>query len=161
MPHTIKRTQKQRILSIIACFYILLQPTYGRDRQDYAENSILAEGNWVKISTTDAGIYQITEDSLRAWGFTDPSKIKLFGYGGTVIDELFANSDNYIDDLPQIPLWRHNNKLYFYSQGTTKWSFDSASQEFVHRLHPYSTYACYFLTDRNIESSDFPTISSS
>ena len=103
MPHTIKRTQKQRILSIIACFYILLQPTYGRDRQDYAENSILAEGNWVKISTTDAGIYQITEDSLRAWGFTDPSKIKLFGYGGTVIDELFANSDNYIDDLPQIP----------------------------------------------------------
>lgn len=113
MPHTIKRTQKQRILSIIACFYILLQPTYGRDRQDYAENSILAEGNWVKISTTDAGIYQITEDSLRAWGFTDPSKIKLFGYGGTVIDELFANSDNYIDDLPQIPLWRHNNKLYF------------------------------------------------
>ena len=64
MPHTIKRTQKQRILSIIACFYILLQPTYGRDRQDYAENSILAEGNWVKISTTDAGIYQITEDSL-------------------------------------------------------------------------------------------------
>lgn len=161
MPHTIKRTQKQRILSIIACFYILLQPTYGRDRQDYAENSILAEGNWVKISTTDAGIYQITEDSLRAWGFTDPSKIKLFGYGGTVIDELFANSDNYIDDLPQIPLWRHNNKLYFYSQGTTKWSFDSASQEFVHRLHPYSTYACYFLTDRNIESTDFPTISSS
>ena len=102
MPHTIKRTQKQRILSIIACFYILLQPTYGRDRQDYAENSILAEGNWVKISTTDAGIYQITEDSLRAWGFTDPSKIKLFGYGGTDIDELFANSDNYIDDLPQI-----------------------------------------------------------
>lgn len=161
MPHTIKRTQKQRILSIIACFYILLQPTYGRDRQDYAENSILAEGNWVKISTTDAGIYQITEDSLRAWGFTDLSKIKLFGYGGTVIDELFANSDNYIDDLPQIPLWRHNNKLYFYSQGTTKWSFDSASQEFVHRLHPYSTYACYFLTDRNIESTDFPTISSS
>ena len=90
MPHTIKRTQKQRILSIIACFYILLQPTYGRDRQDYAENSILAEGNWVKISTTDAGIYQITEDSLRAWGFTDPSKIKLFGYGGTVIDELLS-----------------------------------------------------------------------
>mgnify|MGYP007060168600 CR=1 FL=1 len=66
-----------------------------------------------------------------------------------------------IDDLPQIPLWRHNNKLYFYSQGTTKWSFDSASQEFVHRLHPYSTYACYFLTDRNIESTEFPTISSS
>ena len=75
MPHTIKRTQKQRILSIIACFYILLQPTYGRDRQDYAENSILAEGNWVKISTTDAGIYQITEDSLRA-GFYRPFKNK-------------------------------------------------------------------------------------
>lgn len=47
MPHTIKRTQKQRILSIIACFYILLQPTYGRDRQDYGIAKSTING-WVK-----------------------------------------------------------------------------------------------------------------
>ena len=63
MPHTIKRTQKQRILSIIACFYILLQPTYGRDRQDYAENSILAEGNWVKKTTNKTKKKQKTKNS--------------------------------------------------------------------------------------------------
>ena len=132
----------------MTCF-MFCTPFWKKDQTEISpqKNSILAEGNWVKISTTDAGIYQITEDSLRAWGFTDPSKIKLFGYGGTVIDELFANSDNYIDDLPQIPLWRHNNKLYFYSQGTSKWSFDSRLIKICTSASPLF-YICLLFPDR-------------
>ncbi len=153
--------RKISIFVTITCILTTLFPIQGRQSQDYAANSILADGNWVKISTTDAGIYQITEDSLIAWGFSDPSKVKLFGYGGLVIDELFSDNDGYIDDLPQIPLWRQGNKLYFYSTGTTKWELDSYNQEFIHRLHPYSTHAYYFLTDKDIKEAQFPTISTS
>lgn len=160
MPHNNTASIEKNIITLILAgiLTLLTHPAYGRDSSDYAPNSVLAEGHWVKISTTDAGIYQITEDSLRAWGFSDPSKVKLFGYGGLVIDELFSNRDNYIDDLPQIPLWRHNGRLYFYSTGTTRWKFDSGNLEFSHRLHPYSTHAYYFLTDTELSASQLATL---
>lgn len=159
MPHTIDFVKKNTItLLLSAIFMLMASATYGRASSDYAANSVLADGNWIKISTTKAGIYQITDDSLRAWGFSDPSKVKLFGYGGRVIDELFSNSDGYIDDLPQIPLWRQNGRLYFYSTGTTLWEFDDNSLEFTHRLQPYSTHACYFLTDKEVTPAQFSTL---
>ena len=145
------------IVSILTALCLLMAPeAFGRPGSDYAATSVLAEGKWVKISTDEAGIYQITDEQLAAWGFSDPSKVKLFGYGGLVIDELFANDDNYIDDLPQIPLWRHDGKLYFYSTGTTRWTFDKVNLEFTQRLHPYSTHAYYFLTDREIPAAEMP-----
>ena len=145
------------IVPILTALCLLMAPeAFGRPSSDYAATSVLAEGSWVKISTDEAGIYQITDEQLAAWGFSDPSKVKLFGYGGLVIDELFANDDNYIDDLPQIPLWRHNGKLYFYSTGTTRWTLDNVNLEFAHRLHPYSTHAYYFLTDREVPAAKMP-----
>ena len=96
MTRTIRQTP---ILLTIICTIVTLLPAHGRSGSDYAASSVLAEGNWVKISTTDAGIYQISDDSLKAWGFSDPSKVKLFGYGGLVIDELFSNDDDYIDSI--------------------------------------------------------------
>ncbi len=145
------------IVPILTALCLLMAPeAFGRPGSDYAATSVLAEGSWVKISTDEAGIYQITDEQLAAWGFSDPSKVKLFGYGGLVIDELFANDDNYIDDLPQIPLWRHNGKLYFYSTGTSRWTLDNVNLEFAHRLHPYSTHAYYFLTDREVPAAEMP-----
>ena len=146
-----------RLISVTIVL-VLAFPLYARKGEDYAANSILAEGRWIKISTTETGIYQIPFDTLVSWGFTDPANVKLFGYGGLVIDELFSNNDNYIDDLPQIPLWQHDNKLYFYSTGTTKWEYSTSSGEFTHRLHPYSTRAYYFLTDKEVTPAIFPTV---
>ncbi len=146
-----------RIWTTLIALVILLSPAHSRLKEDYAAQSVLANGNWVKISTTASGIHQISEDSLQAWGFSNPKNVKLFGYGGPVIDELFSNNDGYIDDLPQIPLWYNNGNLYFYSQGTTRWELLEESQEFTHRLHPYSTRSYYFLTDQEIEPAMLPT----
>lgn len=151
---------KKGIIRLISATIVLALafPLYARKGEDYAANSILAEGRWIKISTTEAGIYQIPFDTLVSWGFTDPANVKLFGYGGLVIDELFSNDDAYIDDLPQIPLFQYDNKLYFYSTGTTKWEYSTSNSEFTHRLHPYSTRAYYFLTDKEVTPAIFPTV---
>lgn len=160
MPQTNTVRKNTIILIILSAFFTSFSTVYGRNSSDYATHSVLADGKWVKIATTQAGIYQIPYDSLSAWGFTDPSNVKLFGYGGLVIDELFSNQDGYIDDLPQIPLWQHNNTLYFYSTGTTRWTFDSNNNEFAQRTHPYSTQAYYFLTDKAVTKADFATLTS-
>ncbi len=150
---------KSIVLSLI---FALLFPllSYGRASQDYASNSVLATGKWIKIAITQRGIHQISEEQLIEWGFPEPSKVKLFGYGGTVIGELFSNQDNYIDDLPQIPLYRANGNIYFYAQGTTQWTFNEANQEFTHRLHPYATHSYFFLTDTEGEQMEIPVATS-
>ncbi len=160
MTHHMNTCFQKLVLSLLLGSIFLSQPTYGRSSQDYAQTSVLSNGKWVKISTSERSIYQISEAELINWGFPDPSKVKLFGYGGTVIDELFSNQDGYIDDLPQIPLYRANGNIYFYAQGTTLWSLNETNKEFTHRLHPYSTKTYFFLTDKEITKAEIPTVTS-
>ena len=47
----------------------------------YAASSRLASGYWVKVSVTQSGMYCLTDQQLRQWGFSDPSRVKVYGYG--------------------------------------------------------------------------------
>ena len=78
MPQTNTVRKNTIILIILSAFFTSFSIAYGRNSSDYATRSVLADGKWVKIATTQAGIYQIPYDSLSAWGFTDPSSVKLF-----------------------------------------------------------------------------------
>ena len=53
----------------------------------YAEHSVLREGRWAKIRVAESGIYQLTSALVRQAGFTDINKVKLYGYGGNLINE--------------------------------------------------------------------------
>ena len=110
--------------------------------------SVLASGKWVKVKVTDSGLYQITGRQLSDWGFPDISKVKVFGYGGAMISERLG--EGYVDDLPQIPVYRNNNKLIFYAQGPISWK-DSGSPylRLTHTVNPYSLAGYYFITDRD------------
>lgn len=41
----------------------------------------LSSGHWVKISTKSSGIYQISSEELRSWGFDSADKISVYGCG--------------------------------------------------------------------------------
>ena len=94
---------------------------------DYTGKSVLAEGRWVKISVVTSGIYQITHSELQSWGF-NPSKVKIYGYGGAMLSEKF--SDPYIDELPPIPVLRTGDRILFYAQGTVLW--ENSGNGFTH-----------------------------
>ena len=42
----------------------------------FADESKLAQGRWVRISVTETGVYQITDDELFKMGFSDPADRK-------------------------------------------------------------------------------------
>lgn len=109
----------------------------------FATSSVLAEGRWVRISISETGIYQITDAELRKMGFTDPSKVGVYGFGGELLDEAFSKP--HIDDLPEVAVYRDNAKqrILFYGRGVTKWRL--ASGRYVHRNNPYSKQGYYFL----------------
>ena len=53
----------------------------------YADNSVLASGKWVKIRVPSSGIYQLNDALVRQAGFSDLSKVRLYGYGGAMQNE--------------------------------------------------------------------------
>ena len=59
--------------------------TSQEDAAIYAKHSVLREGRWVKIRVPESGIYQLTSQLARQAGFSDLSRVRIFGYGGTMV----------------------------------------------------------------------------
>lgn len=115
----------------------------------YVQNSVLSQGKWVKISAKNEGMYEITADMLKSWGFADINRVKLYGYGGQIIPEAFTfeGNDALIDDLCEIPLYRRDKSVLFYSNGIVRWTFDNTNKRFKHADNYYSNIGCYFITE--------------
>ena len=113
-------------------------------QERYTYNSVLSSGNWVKIRIPESGVYKLTYSALRAMGFKDPSKVRLFGYGGAVLPE--TNLQDLTDDLPEQPLYNAGDYMLFYGQGPISWK--RGAQGYEHEVNTYSDWGYYFLTDR-------------
>lgn len=115
----------------------------------YAEHSVLRSGNWAKIRVPSSGVYQLTEALIKQAGFSDLSKVKVYGYGGALQPEILTG--DYLsstDDLEEVPTCTVGSKRLFYAQGPITWNTDGSRVR-----NPYSDYGYYFLT----ENDDTPT----
>ena len=81
----------------------------------YSANSKLNYGNWVKIKVTEIGMQEITYDQLREWGFNDPEKVCVYGYGGTRLTKNTFD-EKFPDDLPAQPVYYGEDKIVFYGE---------------------------------------------
>lgn len=118
------------------------------------QNSKLSSGRWVKIRVSDNGIHMLTHSQLKKMGFNDPTKVRLFGYGGHMLSE--SDTEAWIDDLCEVPLWRGTDRVLFYARGSIEWTLKS-DNTFTHTRNPYSDYGYYFLTaDGEGEPMAFP-----
>ena len=117
----------------------------------YAAHSVLANGRWAKIRVAESGIHQLTADVVRRAGFSDISKVKIYGYGGNLQNEaLYASDLRNTDDLKEVPQYVVNGKHYFYARGPVSWSSNQAT---VRTRNPYSDYGYYFITQSETEPS--------
>ncbi|MDP2113750.1 MAG: hypothetical protein Q8K69_06805, partial [Bacteroidota bacterium] len=76
----------------------------ARASYQWKTTSLLASGKWTKIKTKNKGIYKITYDQLKLWGFANPEKVVLYGNGGLMLPVL--NKDLKTDDLLLYPVWK-------------------------------------------------------
>ncbi len=145
-------TPKQNILTTLLTLLLLAYSNtcFAFTAEHYTNESRLSSGKWVKIKISESGVHAITQSDISKWGFSDISKIKIFGYGGAPISETLT-AENYIDDLPLVPVIRANNKIYFYAQGHITWQ-DGKKVPFSQTQHPYANAAYYFVT----ENSEIP-----
>lgn len=136
----------------------------------YAENSVLANGEWFKFSVRETGMYRMDAAFLEQLGLNintiNASQIKIYGHPGGMLPEL-AGAERP-DDLQEIPIQIVNTgnnrfEIYAYLEGPESWFYDTPRQMFRKQLHLYDRVKSYFLTagpgaGKRVENA--PTITS-
>lgn len=120
----------------------------------YTSQSVLANCRWVKIAVEESGLHMIPVATLRSWGFSDPSRVRIYGYGGRMIPEELSAA-NYIDDLPQAASELTSTGLVFYAAGPDSW-VKSIGNNFHREPSIYTTAGYYFLTESDTEPVPMP-----
>ena len=148
------KTVHKIIFSIAMCLAIAAG-AHAFPTDTYAPASVLAEGKWVKISVEQTGLHLISVADLRAWGFTDPSKVRVYGYGGRRIPDHFT-LNNYKDDLPQVQTQLTKRGIVFYGVGALTREEAGNDGTHFHTQNPYSSLGYYYLSDRETEARAIP-----
>jgi len=120
-------------------------------------NSVLASGDWYKLSISNSGVYKIDYNFLTSLGINpasiNPREIKIYGNGGGMLPQ--KNSIARYDDLVENAIYISGEEdgkfdqgdyILFYGVGPHTWSYDLSSQTFKHSFNLYSDFAYYFLT---------------
>lgn len=120
----------------------------------YTATSAMNSGRWVKISVQQSGMHMISLSDIRAWGFDDPSKVRVYGYGGKRLSD-FLHSSEYIDDLPVVQSELTSRGIVFYAEGPHSIQIDKDDVRYL-TSNPYSTLGYYFLSDAGADARDIP-----
>ncbi len=121
----------------------------------YAEASVLSSGKWVKVSVENSGIKMLSKSALQSMGFSDLTKIAVYGNGGKALP--WANSEERFEDLVQIPVLRVGENILFYAEGIETWEY-SSSAVFKCEVNPRDQHSYYFITDSGSPSAEPVTI---
>ena len=122
--------------------------TKAGNKSRYAANSKLASGKWVKVSIKEDGLYQLSRNTLKKWGFSNPDNVHLYGYGGHLLPELIREGTHH-DDMVEVPLYYNNqtDSWIFWGNGLLYWSDDNRIS------NTFARYAYYFLTEEDAPST--------
>ena len=133
------------ISTLLSVLLLIALGTTAKAQGRYAEHSVLREGNWAKISVAESGFYELTDELVRKAGFSDASKVKIYGYGGALQPErLTGDYLTATDDLKELPTCTMNGKRVFYGVGPVNWY---NKESLARTRNPYADYGYYFLTE--------------
>jgi len=121
-------------------------------------NSVLANGDWVRLATDKSGVYKLSYSYLESIGFSmnnlEISKVKLYGNGSGMLQKL--NSVFRHDDLVENATTNYdanNNGIFdktdfilFYGSSPNSWFLNESSQRFEHQTHLFADEVNYFIT---------------
>lgn len=149
----VRRTLLSTLCLCLAILANAYSPTY------YTATSKLASGHWVKIKVSTTGIQEITNEQLLEMGFSNPSAVSVYGYGGVLLKNTF--DVDLPDDLIAQPVLRTNDKILFYGESNVKATLNADINKASIQRNTYANAGYYFLSDRNPGESAAPNIISS
>ncbi len=153
--YAIKNIKSIATAAIALCMALAAPSARAFDLSTYAESSRMSTGRWVKISVTEDGMYLLSNSQIRRMGFSDPSKVHIYGYGGRQLPDKMTAA-GYTDDLPMVQALRTNRGLLFYAEGVTNPVTYSGSN-IRPRQNAYTDRGYYFVSDCEGEDRAIPS----
>lgn len=129
-------------------------PLSARDASHYSASSRLVSGKWVKVKVEKTGVQFVSAANLRKMGFSDPSKVRVFGLGGRELPETLTSSQ--ADDLPRVASVADSKGVRFFGYDYIRWDYNSNGR-FDHKMHSYAEESWYFLTDSDTSEAQLPS----
>ncbi|NJK85131.1 MAG: hypothetical protein HC906_03350 [Bacteroidales bacterium] len=86
-------------------------------------------------------------------GLPDPANVRIYGNGGRMLP--LMNNETRKDDLLEMPIFmekggdgvfNENDYILFYAEGPVTWKYNTDEKMFLHSVHGFSYYSCYFVT---------------
>lgn len=111
----------------------------------YAENSLLSSGKWIKLPIVAKGVYKLTFSQLQNMGFSEPSKVRVFGYNQGNLS--YMNNAWQPDDLIELPIFKSTDYIIFYAEASSIWKYDTAKKLLYNTANTYTDTAYIFLSD--------------
>jgi hypothetical protein len=147
--------RKSRNFALIGWF--LTCSFWAAGQRNYVPHSVLATGNWFKLSVGATGVYKIDVPFLNNLGVNisnlSSSSVRLYGNGGQMLSE--ANAGFWTDDLKENAIQiadggdgiiNGSDYILFYANGPDEWLKDSLNLRFSHRKNLFTDKAYYFLS---------------
>ena len=144
-----------RILCVSAAILVGIGWVNAYTPSYYAANSKLNTGHWVKVKVNEIGMQEISYDQLRELGFSDPSKVCVYGYGGTLLTKNTFDT-SLPDDLPAVPVYYGADKIIFYGEPDVRVNLGNGETKIEVLRNVYATAGYYFLSDYNQDASKIP-----
>lgn len=119
--------------------------SWALDASHYAQHSVLSEGKWATVEVSETGMTLITDAMLRNLGFNDPSKVRVYGTGGSMAAE--ALDASMPDDLPIVPSVRTSRGIVFFARDNHTWAPRDGVRPYAHTINPYTEKSVYFISD--------------
>ncbi len=122
--------------------------------RQYASQSVLASGNWVRVKVEEDGIYHLTWEQLSDLGISNPANVRVFGNGGGMLpvmnqgsrpDDLLENAVHF--EKGSDGVFNQGDYILFYGQGADIWTYDESKTFFNRTVHDYASFSYYYLTD--------------
>ena len=94
-------------------------------------------------------MHMLSDQQLRQWGFSDPSRVKVYGYGAMRLPERLDNS--YLDDLPQAPSeYLAGRGIVFFGEGPV--TVGNPATKYLRPVqNPFTLLGYYFLSETDDE----------
>jgi len=142
-------------LALLGVVLLGNEPLWG---QVWPAQSVLRQGNWAEVYTTDEHIYRLSGADLQQLGLGTPpfatATVGIWGRPAGVLSEL-NSSTGAPSDLFPLPIRIEDGGdgqlsateyVYFLGQSPHVWAFDSVSNRWLRPNHPYSDAQTYFVT---------------
>lgn len=152
---------KSKLSFILVFSFITIITATASDDSIFTTSSLLSKGRWVKITTRETGLYEISHQKLRELGFSNPDKVGVFGHGAQPQPENFKENSGktiFNDDLRQIASAHFGDKLVFYGQGPESIYYDPEKEAFLRdNRNLWTEYGHYFLSECTEQPIGFET----